>query len=91
MTKAQALGGISSYWTLENLASIGGDVFQNRENLLPKKEGRTYTELDINYQGTSSRGKERIVYSNDWLIFYTSDHYGSFVLYDEVTGTWNSY
>lgn len=63
---------------------IGGDRFGNNEGLLPKEKGRTYTECDINTLGEASRGAERIVFSNDGLIFYTDDHYESFVLlYDE--------
>lgn len=63
---------------------IGGDYFGNREGLLPKAKGRTYTECDINTLGEDSRGAERIVFSNDGLIYYTDDHYESFVLlYDE--------
>lgn len=89
--KSQVNGHISNDWTPENLASVGGDVFGNRERLLPIKEGRTFIELDINYQGASNRGSERIVYSNDGLIFYTSDHYVSFVLYDKETAAWKSY
>lgn len=60
----------------ENLI-IGGDYFGNREGLLPKKEGRKYFEADVNYQG-GPRGAERLVYSNDGLIYYTKDHYKSF-------------
>ncbi len=59
---------------------IGGDVFYNREGLLPSKSGRTYTECDIASPGTTSRGSKRIVFSNDGLIYYTSDHYESFTL-----------
>ena len=59
---------------------IGGDTFQNREGLLPKKAGRTYTECDIGTLGASSRGAKRIVFSNDGLVYYTSDHYESFTL-----------
>ncbi len=63
---------------------IGGDKFGNYEGLLPKEKGRSYTECDINTLGEDSRGAERIVFSNDGLIFYTDDHYESFVLlYDE--------
>lgn len=90
-TKSQTNGHISNYWTPENKASIGGDVFQNREKLLPIKTGRTFIEVDINYRGGSNRGTERIVYSNDGLIFYTGDHYGSFVLYDKEIREWKSY
>ena len=57
---------------------IGGDRFGNREGLLPKAEGRTWTECDINTLGKSSRGPERLVFSNDGLIYYTPDHYESF-------------
>ena len=57
---------------------IGGSSFGNREGLLPDKEGRRWTECDINTLGKSSRGAERIVFSNDGLVFYTGDHYESF-------------
>ncbi len=57
---------------------IGGDRFGNYEGLLPKKSGRVYYECDIDTLGASSRGPKRIVYSNDGLIFYTSNHYESF-------------
>ena len=57
--------------------SIGGDRFGNYEGLLPKAGGRTYREADCNYTG-GPRGAERIVYSSDGLVFYTSDHYNTF-------------
>ena len=57
--------------------SIGGSSFGNYEGLLPEKKGRRYYECDINYV-KGNRGAERIVYSNDGLIFYTGDHYESF-------------
>ncbi len=60
--------------------SIGGDVFGNREGLLPKKKGRTYYECDIDTKGKSSRGAKRIVFSDDGLIYYTDDHYETFTL-----------
>ena len=63
--------------------SIGGDRFGNYEGLLPQAEGRFYTECDIDTCGAPSRGAKRIVFSNDGLIFYTDDHYQSFIkLYD---------
>lgn len=79
--EAEALG-----WNgnrLEDIAPgkcIGGDYFGNYEGLLPKKNGRTYTECDIDTLGASSRGEKRIVFSNDGLIYYTDDHYESFTL-----------
>ena len=83
ITKSQArnLGWKSG--SLERYAPgkcIGGDTFQNREGLLPKKSGRTYKECDIDTLGKSSRGSKRIVFSNDGLVYYTSDHYKSFTL-----------
>lgn len=62
---------------------IGGDYFGNYEGQLPKAKGRKWTECDINTLGAKSRGAERIVFSNDGLIYYSPDHYESFeLLYD---------
>jgi hypothetical protein len=88
-TKSQIDGHISDYYTNQNKLSIGGDIFYNREGLLPYKSGRTYYEADINYSGQSSRGAERIVFSDDGLIFYTGDHYDSFTQYNGDSKTWN--
>lgn len=66
-------------WEVADGMSIGGDYFGNREGKLPKKDGRRYYECDINYDG-GYRGEERIVYSNDGLIYYTGDHYNTFNL-----------
>lgn len=65
-------------------AAIGGDTFGNREGLLPADGGRRYTECDIDTNGYGSRGSRRLVFSDDGLYFYTSDHYESF---SEVTVT----
>ncbi len=63
--------------------SIGGDRFYNREGLLPKALGRVWTECDVG-ERRSTRGAERIVFSNDGLIYYSPDHYDSFeLLYGE--------
>ena len=78
--EARELGRDSQGGNLDEVApgmSIGGDTFGNREGLLPKEKGRKYYECDVNYEG-GYRGGERIVYSNDGLIFYTADHYKSF-------------
>lgn len=65
-------------------AAIGGDSFGNREGLLPKANGRSYTECDLDTGGGRSRGANRLVFSNDGLYFYTGNHYESFI---EVTVT----
>ncbi len=81
--EARALGW--SGGSLEEFApgkSIGGDTFKNYEGALPEKNGRSYTECDID--SSSKRGAKRIVFSNDGLIFYTDDHYETFT---QITGS----
>ncbi|MCO5231303.1 MAG: ribonuclease [Chitinophagales bacterium] len=56
---------------------IGGDRFGNREKKLPQKQGRKYFEADINYN-CGRRNAERIIFSNDQLIYVTKDHYTTF-------------
>jgi guanyl-specific ribonuclease Sa len=65
-------------WEVTEQKSIGGDIFGNREGKLPNKDGRKWYECDVNYEG-GFRGAERIVYSNDSLIYYTEDHYKTFI------------
>lgn len=81
ITKNQAEDLGWSGGSVENYAPgmcIGGDRFSNREGLLPKANGRVWTECDIDTLGENGRGAKRIVYSNDGLIYYTDDHYQSF-------------
>lgn len=66
---------------------IGGDYFGNYEGQLPRAKGRKWTECDINTLGKRSRGAERIIFSNDGLIYYTPDHYESFELLYDGKGT----
>ena len=78
--EAQALGwdnAKGNLWDVAEGKSIGGDHFGNREGLLPNAHGRTWYECDIDYQG-GYRGKERLVFSDDGLIYYSDDHYASF-------------
>ena len=67
-------------WDYAEGKSIGGDVFGNYEGSLPEANGRKWYECDINYKG-GKRGADRIVFSNDGLIYGTSDHYETFTLY----------
>lgn len=64
-------------WDVTDKKSIGGDRFYNREGLLP--DNATYYECDIDYAG-GYRNAKRIVYSSDWSVYYTDDHYDSFEL-----------
>lgn len=68
-----------SLWEIGYGFCIGGDVFGNREGLLPDEDWRTWYECDVNYDGWE-RGAERLVFSTDGLIYYTGDHYESFEL-----------
>ena len=77
--QAQALGWEGG--SLEPYAPgkcIGSSRFGNYEGTLPEKDGRTYTECDIDTLGASKRGGKRIVFSNDGLSYYTEDHYETF-------------
>ncbi len=88
ITKSDARGlgwdsGKGNLWDVAPGKSIGGDPFGNREGLLPEKKGRSYYECDIDYEG-GYRGGERIVFSDDGLVYYSADHYENFeLLYDE--------
>jgi hypothetical protein len=55
-----------------------GGKYLNLNEHLPYKDGREWYEADINYTD-GRRNTERIVYSNDGLIFVTYDHYETFV------------
>ena len=64
-------------WEVTNQSVIGGDYFRNYEGKLPEKKGRKYFEADVNYEG-GFRGSERLIYSNDGLLFFTPNHYKTF-------------
>jgi len=57
---------------------IMGGIYENRNGHLPEKSGRIWYEADINYK-FGFRGNDRIVFSNDGLIFVTYNHYKTFV------------
>ncbi|WP_434705862.1 ribonuclease domain-containing protein [Bacillus atrophaeus] len=44
----------------------------------PDAKNRVWREADINYT-TDYRGNDRLLYSNDGLIYKTTDHYKTFV------------
>lgn len=79
-SRAEALGWDNRLGNLDKVApgcAIGGNRFGNYEGALPDKQGRKWTECDINYQGGYRNG-ERICFSNDGLIYYSNDHYNTF-------------
>ena len=59
----------------EKMVTMGD--YDNDDGHLPSAEGRKWYEADINYE-SGWRNRQRIVYSNDGLIFVTYDHYRTF-------------
>ena len=83
ITKQQAkdLGWKPILGNLDNVApgkSIGGDIFYDRDNKLPKAPNRIWYECDIDYNG-GYRNNFRLIYSNDGLMFKTDSHYNRFI------------
>ena len=79
--EAQARGWDSSYNYVSDIApgmSIGGDYFVNYEKKLPVVKGRKYYEADCFYQG-GKRNAYRIIYSTDGHVWFTEDHYDTFI------------
>lgn len=56
---------------------IYNGIYNNLNGHLPVSENRVWYEADINYK-TGKRNSQRILWSNDGLIFVTYDHYDTF-------------
>lgn len=74
-----------AYKTLELIQRGGpfpyrqdGQVFQNREGVLPGKQSGYYHEYTVETPGSDDRGARRIVTGANGEYYYTSDHYVSF-------------
>ena len=77
---AKTLGWKNKKGNLNNVCPnkmIFGGEYYNDNGHLPSKNGRIWYEADINYK-SGFRNSQRIVYSNDGLIFVTYDHYQTF-------------
>lgn len=59
--------------------SRDGAVFMNREGLLPKHERGYWREYTVPTPGESDRGARRIIAGRGGELYYTADHYRSFV------------
>lgn len=55
-----------------------GEVFQNREGVLPHEPQGYYHEYTVDTPGSPDRGARRIVTGEDGTDYYTSDHYETF-------------
>jgi guanyl-specific ribonuclease Sa len=56
-----------------------GSIFQNKEGLLPKKPPGYYREYVHPTPGINGPGAQRVVVGQGGEIYYTPDHYGTFV------------
>lgn len=56
-----------------------GTVFSNRERILPKAPTGYYREYTVPTPGAAGRGARRLVVGKGDEIYYTGDHYKSFV------------
>lgn len=56
-----------------------GSTFFNRERLLPNQSNGYYREYTIPTPGIKHRGARRFVVGSQGEIYYTSDHYQSFL------------
>lgn len=59
-----------------------GAVFGNRERRLPEAESSYYREYTVETPGDDDRGARRLVTGRDGELYYTEDHYESFVAVD---------
>ena len=78
--KAESLGYRNFLGNLKNIApdcTITKGEYKNRNGHLPSQNGRIWYEADINYK-LGFRNSQRVIYSNDGLIFVTYDHYQTF-------------
>ena len=81
VTKAEALqsGWAPRKWPsnfIPNKMITAGEYYNDNSHL-PASPGRIWYEADINYT-TGKRNSQRIVWSNDGLMFVTYDHYETF-------------
>lgn len=57
-------------------------VFQNREKRLPGKKTGYYHEYTVKTPGSADRGARRLITGEAHELYYTGDHYASFVVVD---------
>ncbi|GAA3686603.1 ribonuclease [Lentzea atacamensis] len=59
-----------------------GVTFENREKRLPQQKSGYYKEYTVPTPGSPDRGARRLVTGAGKEVFYTADHYSSFVVVD---------
>jgi guanyl-specific ribonuclease Sa len=63
--------------------SKDGTVWNNKDGNLPLEKPGFYKEYTVDNSGTSGRGVERLVIGENGDVYYTADHYATFV---KITG-----
>lgn len=56
-----------------------GVTFQNREKRLPAEPGGYYREYTVTTPGEADRGARRLILGRQGELYYTPDHYRSFL------------
>lgn len=59
-----------------------GTVFANRERRLPPEERGYYHEYTVPTPGSADRGARRLITGQGEELYYTQDHYETFVVVD---------
>lgn len=59
-----------------------GVVFDNREKRLPQKQTGYYHEYTVPTPGSDDRGPRRLITGESHELYYTGDHYATFVVVD---------
>lgn len=91
-----ALGGVVPSYLGDTLTRIAngesyphrndGTEFQNREGLLPEEAPGYYKEYVVPTPGNPGAGAQRVVMGQNGEVYYTPDHYKSFVRVPESGG-----
>lgn len=61
-----------------------GTVFDNNERLLPQHARGYYHEYTVPTPGSKDRGSQRLITGQHHELYYTADHYQSFVVVDST-------
>lgn len=59
-----------------------GVVFHNNGNLLPRNKDGYYHEYTVDTPGSKNRATRRLITGSQRELYYTDDHYSSFVVVD---------
>lgn len=69
--------------------SRDGIVFNNAERILPAEQRGYYHEYTVPTPGVKTRGARRLITGSAHELYYTGDHYASFVVVDPAAASSN--